>query len=344
MASTIPTIHVFLKNLTTGWLADLKARPDSAIASKGTRIRHGELSASRSGKNVVNDKSRDRASFIELRDWTGPSAEASVVAQETQPKISGPEAQILVQKTVDPMYERYSGFDLTGSRMLYQFMEGIIQAVQPSIDAQFSIASDKPIPDPLQPLPDIRTHPLRLSRTRTLEIVPLRLLLPINQHSHHLGMLAAHFHPDNARHGHIGHFACWSRQAVRRGRQDLQVLRCDYQGARVRRGEGERLFAQNVIAFAADIEGEVVGGRFRSVVQGEPLAAFASAWPSSARLALRAHAADCGYELKGCIGGGRSRGPGEAEPEHAIASSRPNKATSHEVETEILRKRFHRAI
>lgn len=106
MAATIPSLHVFLKNITTGWLADLKARPDTAIASKGARNRYGELSAPRGGKSMRNNKGRDRASFIELRDWAGASAEASVVAQKTQPETSERETQIVVQKTVDVLYER----------------------------------------------------------------------------------------------------------------------------------------------------------------------------------------------------------------------------------------------
>lgn len=103
MAATIPCLHIFLKNLQTGWLADLKDRPDTAIASKLTGNRYNGLSLVRSEHSM--GRSSDRGDLIELQDWTDRKAESRTFAQRTAKSddaaSDGSGRRILVRKTVD---------------------------------------------------------------------------------------------------------------------------------------------------------------------------------------------------------------------------------------------------
>ena len=106
--ATIPTLQIFLKNFTTGWLADLATHPETAMASKGSRDRYGRLSAIKNNMQSSMGKSHDETSILELRDWDRlHTTEARVYAHRDSDAVDddaasdGSGRRILVRRTVD---------------------------------------------------------------------------------------------------------------------------------------------------------------------------------------------------------------------------------------------------
>ena len=103
MAATIPTLHIFLKNLTTGWLADLKDHPETAMASKVSGSRSGGLSLVHSNKSM--SRSREHGNAVELQDWTDRRAQTRSLVHKgfksDDAASDGSERHILVRQTVD---------------------------------------------------------------------------------------------------------------------------------------------------------------------------------------------------------------------------------------------------
>lgn len=104
MATTMPSLHIFLKILQTGWLADLKDRPDTAMASKtiGTRYRSVAGVGSATGAN----KSSDRDDFVVLQDWADGKGQLRTLVRDDNGADDdsasyGSRTKILVLRTVD---------------------------------------------------------------------------------------------------------------------------------------------------------------------------------------------------------------------------------------------------
>lgn len=103
MATTIPSLRIVLKNLTTGWLADLKDFPETAMASKATDNRYGGLSLMGSNK-TANVRSREHGTNVEMQDWKSRKAETRAFARrqsrDEDAASDGSERRILVHTTV----------------------------------------------------------------------------------------------------------------------------------------------------------------------------------------------------------------------------------------------------
>lgn len=104
MAATIPSLHIVLKNLTTGWLADLKDRSETLMAAKTLGKRYGRSSVMNSNMMTLGS-SGEQATIVELQHWTDQNVKTKAFARREVHRdddaSDGSGRHILVHRTLD---------------------------------------------------------------------------------------------------------------------------------------------------------------------------------------------------------------------------------------------------